>query len=351
MGFLYLHGFVLEQICGILYTGWKNWSWRTLTGRRIVKANPVSDRLIIILTGIWAYIWYFRIVCMYRRRVGAWPNPAFPTKLDEKFLWRKIFDRNPEFTCVSDKLESQYIARQRCPEIQIPRTLWTGMSALDIPKEILKGNVVVKATHGSGYVFPVFDGEYDIAALERSAKTWLRQTFGRRHWEWGYFGVKPRLLVEEMILDETGGYHTTEVKLYVYCGQISMIVLIRDRLTQSSAIVLHGDWSPSVDTNKIGAAVFDGPLPENRAQIEDVARRLCTGFDHMRCDLYLVGDDIYFGEYTVYNQGGYVLIERDEVLRSAHNQAWDVSRSWFLTTPQRGWSGLYAASLLRQLQN
>lgn len=309
------------------------------------------DRLIIIITGIWAYIWYFRIVCMYRGRVGAWPNPAFPTKLDEKFLWRKIFDRNPEFISVSDKLESQLVARRKCSEIELPRTLWVGMSVLDIPNEILDGNVVVKATHGSGYVFPIFAGEYQFTELETRTKAWLRQTFGRHHWEWGYFGVKPRLYVEEMILDETGGYHTTEAKLYVYCGQISMIVLIYDRLMQSSATVLHGDWSPSLDTNTIGADVFEGPLPENRAQIEDTARRLCKGFDHMRCDLYLVGDDIYFGEYTVYNQGGYVLLERDEVLRSAHNEAWDIRRSWFLTTPQRGWLGLYAASLLRQLRD
>jgi hypothetical protein len=154
-----------------------------------------------------------------------------------------------------------------------------------------------------------------------------------------------------MILDDTGEYHTTEAKLYVYCGQISMIVLIYDWLMQSSAIVLHGDWSPSLDTNQIGAAVFEGPLPENRTQIEDAARRLCKGFDHMRCDLYLVGDDTFFGEYTVYNQGGYVLLARDEVLRSAHNHAWDIRWSWFLTTPQRGWFGLYAASLMRRLHN
>lgn len=71
----------------------------------------------------------------------------------------------------------------------------------------------------------------------------------------------------------------------------------------------------------------------------------------MRCDLYLVGNDIYFGEYAVYNQGGYVLLERDEVLRSAHNQAWDIRQSWFLRTPPSGWKGIYAEALLRSLAN
>jgi len=45
--------------------------------------------------------------------------------------------------------------------------------------------------------------------------------------------------------------------------------------------------------------------------------------------LYLVGGDIHFGEYTVYNHGGYVLLERDAVFRTAHNQAWDIRQSWF----------------------
>ena len=52
---------------------------------------------------------------------------------------------------------------------------------------------------------------------------WLATTFGRPHGEWGYFGVKPRLYVERMILDGDNGYCTTEAKVYVYCGIVGRI--------------------------------------------------------------------------------------------------------------------------------
>lgn len=311
----------------------------------------VLDRLVILLTCIWAYIWYFRVVCLHIRITGAFPNPAYPRRLDDKFLWRKIFDRNPDFVVASDKLESQILAKQKCPEVLLPRTLWTGSSSSDIPTEILSGDVIVKATHGSGYVFPIFAGQYDSDDLKAKTTAWLQQTFGRRHWEWGYFGVKPQLYVEEMLLDGERNYRTTEIKLYVYCGQIKEIVMIYDRLLDGSADVLRSDWTASSAANTIGAAGANRPPPENRKRIEDVALRLCSGFDHMRCDLYVVGQNIYFGEYTVYNEGGYLLLRGDDELRRIQNDAWDIRQSWFLMNRQSGWLGFYAASLQRQLQD
>ena len=309
------------------------------------------DRFIITVANIWVYLWYCRVVLLHIRTTGELPNPACPRSLNDKFLWRKVFDRNPEFVPASDKLESQVLAQKRCPEICVPKTLWIGDCASDIPAKILNGDVVVKATHGSGYVFPILAGKYDRADLEIRTTAWLQQVFGRRHWEWGYFGVKPQLYVEEMILDGEGNYRTTEIKLYVYCGQIKEIVMIYDRLLDGSADVLRADWSASSAANTIGAAAADRLPPDNRTQIEDVAHSLCSGFDHMRCDLYVVGEDIYFGEYTVYNEGGYLLLKDDDELRRTQNDAWDIRQSWFLTTPQRGWFGMYAGSLQRQLQN
>jgi len=67
-------------------------------------AGVMFDQLVISLTNIWAYVWYCRVIWTYRQKVGAWPNPAWPNKLDEKFLWRKIFDRNPEFVMIYDRL-------------------------------------------------------------------------------------------------------------------------------------------------------------------------------------------------------------------------------------------------------
>ena len=125
----------------------------------------------------------------------------------------------------------------------------------------------------------------------------------------------------------------------------------------------HADQSPSTvrsfallishlnfeNANSIGLKIADRPLPANRKIIKQVALQLCDGFDHMRCDLYLVGNKIFFGEYTVYNQGGYMLLENDDQLLAAQGESWDVRQSWFLTQPQPGLHAVYAKALLELL--
>jgi uncharacterized protein (UPF0248 family) len=309
----------------------------------------IINRIIIAAVNLWAYIWFFRVVLLHFKTCREMPNPAHPKTLNDKFLWRKLFDQNPAYISLSDKLESKQIAQARCQDILLPEVLWTGTDARDIPGHILAGDVIVKATHGSGFNFPIFAGSYDRDHLVRASDEWMRKSFGRRHWEWGYFAVKPKLFVEQLILDESGGYGTSEAKMYVYCGQIEQIVMIYDRQLESSAAVLRGDWSASTSGNTIGVPISDRPLPHNRAAIERVASQLCEGFDHMRCDLYLVGDDIYFGEYTVYNQGGYIVVPDDPEMSDAQSAAWNLRRSWFLSRKQKGLKAVYAHALLQLL--
>ncbi len=315
--------------------------------------NPskIKNQLIVSIANIWVYVWFARVVMRHIRTCGEIPNPANPKTVNDKFLWRKVFDHNPDFVGLSDKLECKQIAKDKCKDIVLPKVLWVGGDAADIPVQHLQGDVMVKATHGSGFCFPVFGGKYDREALLAETKGWLNTRYGRAHWEWGYFGLKPQLYVEELILDENGGYGTAEAKVYVYCGKIELITMIYDRHLGSAAAVLHGDWTPSTIANQIGAKDAERPLPTNRQAIEQVALQLCDGLDHMRCDLYLVGGKIYFGEYTVYNQGGYLMLDDDPKLRDAQGASWDIRQSWFLSNPQSGLDAIYARALLDLLDS
>lgn len=309
----------------------------------------MKNHLIVSITNLWIYVWYARVVLKHILTCHEIPNPAYPKTVNDKFLWRKVFDRNPAFINLSDKLVCKQIAKEKCPNILLPKVLWVGKDAAEIPAEYLQGDVIVKATHGSGFCFPIFGGKYDRETLLTETRDWLNKRYGRTHWEWGYFGLRPRLYVEELILDENGGYGTTEAKMYVYSGKIEQIVMIYDRQLEPSAAVLHGDWTISTNANTIGVKIADRSLPSNRATIEEVALQLCDGFDHMRCDLYLVGSKAFFGEYTVYNQGGYLLLKNDDELMAAQGASWDIRQSWFLSEHQPGLHAVYAKALLALL--
>lgn len=309
------------------------------------------DRLVVLAVNVWVYLAYARVVATYIRQTRRLPNPADPASLNDKFFWRKVFDRNPEFAALSDKLESKRIAREKCPDISLPRTIWTGQRPEDIPDAVLAGNVVVKATHGSGYFKLVRNGDYDRAELEAEANRWMQARYGRRHWEWGYFAVKPRLYVEELILDSDGGYDTTEAKMYYYCGVICRTVMLYNRQTDHpSSDAFRQDWSLFTHPSSLGLPRDMRPAPENVDQIEMLARQLCAGLDHVRCDLYLVGNKTYFGEFTLYNQGGYSVGGTGDPRKRPDFVYWDLRQSWFMRTPQRGLPGVYARCLRRMIE-
>lgn len=309
----------------------------------------MKNRLIIAIANLWVYIWYARVVLRHILTCHEIPNSAYPKTVNDKFLWRKVFDRNPAFIDLSDKLVCKQIAKQKCPNILLPEVLWIGKDAAEIPVEHLQGDVIVKATHGSGFCFPIFGGKYDREALLAETRSWLRKRYGWTHWEWGYFDLEPQLYVEELILDENGGYGTSEAKIYLYSGKIELIAMIYDRHLSSAATILHGDWTESRIANQIGASIAARLLPANRQAIEEMARQLCDGYDHMRCDLYLVGSNIFFGEYTIYNQGGYLLLDDDKKLKDAQGASWDIRESWFLTQSQPGLHSVYAKALITLL--
>jgi hypothetical protein len=186
--------------------------------------------MIMAAVRVWCWVFYPVQIVRFRRVMGRWPDPALPLYRNDKYLWRKILDRNPLFSEVSDKLQAKRYAVSRCPTVKVPETLWTGKTAEDIPDELLQGNVVVKANHGSGWNMFIKDGQYDRASLERTANRWLATRFGRRHAEWGYFAVRPCLFVEELLLDK-GEPLENEYKFYCGSGQVAFAFVRQRGLT------------------------------------------------------------------------------------------------------------------------
>jgi hypothetical protein len=72
-------------------------------------------------------------------------------------------------------------------------------------------------------------------------------------------------------------------------------------------------------------------------------------FDHVRCDLAVVNGQIFFSELTFYSAAGYDWIDDSDMMKRL-NDAWDIRKSWFLTSRQTGWRRLYAVCLKLALE-
>jgi hypothetical protein len=274
------------------------------------------------------------------------PDPAVPKRYNELFLWRKLIDRNPLFVTLSDKLAAKAFAQARCPELPIVETLWSGNDPAGIPDDLLAGDVMVKASHGSGFNLAVTRGTPSRAEIIKAATGWMRRTYGGRHGEWACQAVRPQVLVEPKLC--LGGDDLpTDLKLHAFDGSIAhcwAVDRIRNRSlsydANASPIVTRDSYCPREDQ-----VLPDTPML--RSQVREavgLAARLSRGLDHVRVDFMIADGRLFFGELTVYPYAGYDTWSNPSISQNLA-RTWDIRKSWFLTAPQRGLKRLYAEAL------
>ena len=158
-------------------------------------------RLILNLTDAIARFRFRDQVLVFEKETGRKPCIAFPGTFHEKLLWRKVFDHNPHFIDLSDKLLAKGHASRLCPEIGIPETLWDSDNPEDLPVKYLRGPYVIKTNHGWKQNY--FSNIEDLGRNEviKKFRGWLAAEHGQFHYEWSYFGVERRVFVERLVVD------------------------------------------------------------------------------------------------------------------------------------------------------
>ena len=318
--------------------------------------NNKLDYILLWIVQIWVMvrhplIW-LRLV--WRKQVFGMPRPhiAVPLTANDKYTWRKIFDRDPRFVILSDKQAAKEWAAGLDLGIKVPTTLWCGTDACGIPEAVLKGDVVIKATHGYCMNIFVKDGKYNPAQLIKEANGFLKRSHGSRQLEWAYFNVPRRLLAEEMIRPVSGDL--LELKLYTFGPHVEQIVLFSNNEQGRAGAI----WEPDSDgrfrmlelRTAVSERIDRRPLPDCTDQAMRLASRIGAEFDHLRVDFLTDGAQLFLGEITVYNLAGYAYHTGD-IVDTPLNRSWDLRRSWFLRSPQKGWRKAYAAALRRSIDS
>ena len=301
---------------------------------------------------LWIRARHPRMCAWMRRRAlrgTDFPSIALPRTGNAKFAWRKVFDRDPRFTPLSDKLAVREIVRDLRPDLAAPEVLWVGRHPRDIPDAALSGDVVVKTNHASAANVFVRGGVVDRPALERRMRRSLRRGYGRQTLEWGYFGVDRKVFVERLI---PGGDDLHEFKFYTYGRRIERLLRAWGQPGAREAQLREPDADGILRFVQTPTPAVQNPnpvpVPPNWDRLVAIARDLGAPFDHMRVDLLSDGGTIWFSELTIYTWGGRETVAGNDP-DAQISRAWDLRRSWFLTTPQAGWRARYAKALRRAL--
>ncbi len=252
-----------------------------------------------------------RVFRRYRRVHGRAPRLFAPRRFTEKMQWRKLFDRDPLFAVMCDKLACRDLIAERLGADCLPPLLWSGDDAAAVPLERLDTPYVVKCAHGSGMNHFVDDPRaVDAEAVRARIRDWQARNHGIRADEPGYAELRPRILVEAM-LAEADGTPPVEYKFFLFDGEVALIIVrINEDHDRHRNFFTRADWSPV-------AVRFDAPAAEPFARPAEldrmlaIARQLGEGLDHVRVDLLVSRGRIYVGELTPYSFSGMVRTDPD----------------------------------------
>jgi hypothetical protein len=174
----------------------------------------------------------------------------------------------------------------------------------DIDFGLLPKQFILKCTHDSGGMVICKDKEtFNMTAAKAKINLCLKRNYFWHGREWPYRYVKPRIIAEPYLEDNSG--ELMDYKVFNFNGQPKVIQVDYDRFSGHKRNLYTPQWE------RIKATIayptdftqeFD--KPKELSRILELSKVLSAGFIHLRSDFYIVNGKVYFGELTFYHGSG-----------------------------------------------
>lgn len=237
-----------------------------------------------------------------------------PKTLNEKLQWLKLYDRNPKYTDLVDKYKvRKHIAGTIGEEYLIP-LLGVYDTYDEIDFDVLPNQFVLKCTHDSGGIVICTDkSKLNTAETRKKINQNLNRNFYYIGREWPYKNIKPRIICEKFMVDESG----TELKDYKFMcfnGEPKIIQVMSER-RDGHYLLNHFDleWNEiDIPRKSIRRNPKTPVKPKNLDKMIEISKILGRGIPFVRIDLYDTEMGVYFGEITFFPMSGFMDFEREE---------------------------------------
>lgn len=227
-----------------------------------------------------------------------------PRTINEKLQWLKLYDRTSLHTKCADKFEvREYVEKKIGSEYLIPLVFHT-FNYKDINAENLPNfPVVAKTNHARGVCIIRDKNKEDFYQIQKKLKEELKNNFYYRTREWQYKNIKPRIIVEKLLLDENDNI-PYDYKFICMNGKVEFIQVDMDRFTEHRKTLYNTNWE-KLDFGWNYPIGDDIEKPKMLHKMVELAEVLSKDFDFVRVDFYTIYEKIYFGELTFHPAGGF----------------------------------------------
>ena len=204
-----------------------------------------------------------------------------------------------------DKYECKKIIAERVGKQYVIPTLgvWNDFDEIDF--NALPDKFVLKCTHDSyGLVICQDKKTFNLEKARKKIKKCLARNYFYRHREFEYKNLKPRIIAEEYMVDESG-WQLKDYKFFCFNGKPKFIEVDYDRYVLHKLNVYDLEWNfidfYMTSHNDINVHI---PKPKKLDKMIEIAKELSKDDIFVRVDFYSIDENIYVGELTYYPGGG-----------------------------------------------
>lgn len=268
--------------------------WFKRLARRAKKAEKIPDRK-----------W---IEESYEKIIGEKINLDNPQTYYEKLNWLKLHYRNELMPIVADKYAVRQFLIDKGHGDLLNDILGVWDNVDDFNPNDLPERFVLKASHASGTAWNLIvkdKSQINWNATRMVMHQWLKQKIDWMGREWHYGDMKPRIICEKYLEDESG--ELRDYKFHCFNGHPKIVSIFTGRFTGNKMELMHDldgkllPYTPEAEELLRKNPEFRIPLPKNFHKMIAIAEDLCKPFPMVRIDFYNVNGTIYFGEFTFFD--------------------------------------------------
>jgi hypothetical protein len=272
-------------------------------------------------------------------KMGYWPDAEDPKTLQEKLLWRKLYEDMSQAVRLADKVAVRDYVREVVGERYLVDAPAVVEDANDLDFDALPRSFILKINRASGANMVIDDkSKLDADAIRRILNSVLGFEYGRRWGEHWYAAIAPKIIAERLLVDQEHGV-PIDYRFHVFHGRAEFVQTAtqkrfsEDRIpgvpsvgqkyvdNRHTVIGTYGmDWQPAPfstqffppERGRVPTPVLERP-PEKAREMVGVAEKLAGDWGYVRIDLYCLNDrDVYFSEMTFTHDGGLFFVEPEE---------------------------------------
>lgn len=242
---------------------------------------------------------------LHRKRMHLHP----PLTFSEKIQFRKLFEKDPDFSLYSDKVRVKELVHNTLGSEWVIPTLWSGTTLPEKPPGPFP--LVLKSNHASGWNYFLRAPEnWNLERLRPRVRNWLATDWHPRLVEDFYNEIPRQLLIEPMLGDPSKSL--TDYKFFVFGGRVCYVQVDTNRNSNHKRVFFNRNWTRQTFSLMYPLETAPVPAPRHLSEMIFAAETLAAKFSFARVDLYDLDDHPRFGEMTFCPGSGFERFNPEE---------------------------------------